>query len=105
MGRLPFYKFKEQFASEALKLVGSGWLFLVLDPKQNGKLILFVGKDHESVLYQGLPGLLICDLWEHSYYLKHQNQKADYLNAFWQTVDWTRVAARYDGIRSGAKQL
>ena len=86
-------------------MFGSGWVFLVVDPKQGGKLKIFPATNHDSVLYYGTPGLLICDVWEHAYYLKHQNRRADYLDAYWSLVDWEIVGRRLEGIRAGKKQL
>jgi len=100
-----FEKFKTEFTDASLKLFGSGWVFLVIDPKDSGKFKIFSAKDHESVLYHGTPGLMICDIWEHAYYLKNQNRRADYLQAFWNIVDWDVVGVRLEGIRQGKKQL
>ena len=100
-----FENFKTEFTDAAIKLFGSGWVFLVVAPKENGKLKIFSAKDHDSVLYYGTPGLLICDVWEHAYYLKYQNRKSEYLEAYWNLVDWQRVGLRLEGIRQGKRQL
>ena len=98
-------KFKSEFTQAAIKLFGSGWVFLVIAPKEGGKLKIYSAKDHDSVLYYGTPGLLICDVWEHAYYLKHQNRRPDYLDAYWNLVDWEVVGQRLEGILNGKKQL
>jgi Fe-Mn family superoxide dismutase len=100
-----FEKFKTDFTNAAINLFGSGWVFLVVDLKENGKLRIFSAKDHDSVLYYGTPGLLICDVWEHAYYLKHQNRRPDYLEAYWNLVDWSVVDRRLEGIKEGKKLL
>lgn len=100
-----FQNFKDEFTSRGQKLLGSGWVFLVVDPKDHGRLKIVAYGNHESVLYHGTPGLLICDVWEHAYYLKYQNRRADYLKNFWSIVDWEVVASRLSGIREGRKQL
>ncbi len=100
-----FENFKVQFHDAGMKLFGSGWVFLVIDPKADGKLKIHTTTNQNSVLLEGLPGLLCCDLWEHSYYLKYRNQRANYLEAFWNVVDWDVVGRRLEGIRAGKKQL
>ena len=100
-----FDNFKAQFQSAGMKLFGSGWVFLGVDPKAEGKLKIHTTANQDSVLLEGLPGLLCCDVWEHAYYLKYQNRRADYLEGFWHVVDWDVVARRLEGIRAGKKQL
>lgn len=100
-----FEKFRAEFTEAAVKLFGSGWVFLVIAPKEDGKLKIFSAKDHDSVLYYGTPGLLICDVWEHAYYLKHQNRRPEYLEAYWSLVDWGVVGHRLEGIRQGKNHL
>jgi Fe-Mn family superoxide dismutase len=100
-----FDQFKKTFSEAAVKLFGSGWEFLVMDPKDGGKLKLFSAKDHESVIPRGTPGLLICDVWEHAYYLKHQNRRAEFLEDFWQMVDWEVVGQRLEAARMGKTQF
>ena len=100
-----FAAFQEEFTNAAMKVFGSGWAFLVLDPKNGGKLKVHTTANQDSVLLEGLPGLLCCDLWEHAYYLKYKNRRADYLAAFWNVVDWEIVGRRLEGMRAGRKQL
>jgi Fe-Mn family superoxide dismutase len=63
------------------------------------------GLESVLTLSEPTPGLLICDLWEHAYYLRYQNKRAAWLCAFWDIVDWDVVGNRFDGIRAGRAQL
>ncbi|OCG06951.1 superoxide dismutase [Gilliamella sp. wkB178] len=90
--------FKEKFATAAATRFGSGWAWLVL---QNGKLAVVSTANQDSPLmgekYAGVSGtpVLALDVWEHAYYLKYQNRRADYINAFWNVVNWDKVAELY----------
>ncbi|MEM7361495.1 MAG: superoxide dismutase [Bacteroidota bacterium] len=91
--------FQEVFTKQALTQFGSGWAWLVVDdegklfvtqtPNQDNPLMDLVDKEK-----QGIP-ILGLDVWEHAYYLKYQNRRADYVDAFWQVVNWECVARRY----------
>lgn len=88
-------KFKEQFADAATKRFGSGWAWLV---KDGDKLKISSTPNQDNPLFdnaevKGTP-LLGLDVWEHAYYLKYQNKRADYINAFWSVVNWDAVAKR-----------
>ncbi len=96
-----FEKFKIAFQDAGTKLFGSGWVVLVLDPKSQGKLQLRSMPNQDSVISEGLTPLLGNDVWEHAYYLKYQNKRADYLAAWWNVVDWSFAAKRYEAIQSG----
>lgn len=61
--------------------------------------------NQDSVLLHKRPGLLACDLWEHAYYLKHRNRRAEWVADFWNVVDWDVVGTRLQGIREGRRQL
>ena len=100
-----FAAFQSAFAAAGAKVFGSGWVFLVTDPQDSSRLKLHTTANQDSVLLEGLPGLLACDVWEHAYYLKYQNRRPDYLAAFWNVVDWEVVGQRFDGVRAGKKQL
>ena len=100
-----FGSFQSAFTDAALRVFGSGWTFLVVDQKNGGRLKVHSTANQDSVLLEGLPGLLCCDVWEHAYYLKYQNRRADYLAAFWNVVDWEIVGHRLEGMRAGKKQL
>jgi len=96
-----FEKFKTAFQDAGTKLFGSGWVVLVLDPKNQGKLQLRSMPNQDSVISEGLTPILGNDVWEHAYYLKYQNKRADYLAAWWNVVDWSFVAKRFEAIQSG----
>jgi Fe-Mn family superoxide dismutase len=87
-----FDAFKTSFGDAALKCFGSGWAWLNL---RAGKLLVTSSPNQDSPLSEGAVPLLGLDVWEHAYYLKYQNRRADYIAAFWHVVQWDRVAARY----------
>ena len=82
-------KFKEQFTSAAKKLFGSGWVWLIEQP--NGKLRIVQTQNQDVPFEQGRP-ILTLDIWEHAYYLKHQNKRPDYIADWWHVVNWNKVA-------------
>ncbi len=85
--------FKEQLAKAAAGQFGSGWAWLVAD---NGGALKVMGTpNQDSPISQGLSPLLGIDVWEHSYYLKYQNKRPDYVAAWWNTVNWPEVNKRY----------
>jgi superoxide dismutase, Fe-Mn family len=85
-----FEAFKTQFADAAAKRFGSGWAWLVA---KDGKLSITSTANQDSPLSEGAVPLLGLDVWEHAYYLKYQNRRADYVTAFWNVVKWDQVAA------------
>lgn len=97
--------FQEQFEQATAALFGSGWAFLVIDPADGNRLKVHTTPNQDSVLLESLPGLMCCDLWEHAYYLSHQNRRPEYLAAWWNVIDWDVVAQRHQGILAGASQL
>jgi Fe-Mn family superoxide dismutase len=87
-----FEKFKAQFGDAAAKRFGSGWAWLVA---KGGALSVVSTANQDSPLTDGAQPLLGLDVWEHAYYLKYQNRRAEYVAAFWNVVNWTEVAANY----------
>ncbi len=85
-------EFKEKFSEAALTLFGSGWVWLILD---EGTLKVIQTKNQDSPLSEGKIPLLNLDVWEHSYYLKYQNRRPDYVKAFWNIVNWEKVTDRF----------
>ncbi|MBS1670578.1 MAG: superoxide dismutase [Bacteroidetes bacterium] len=92
-----FDAFKEKFTNAAMTRFGSGWAWLVVT--SDGKLEVTSTPNQDNPLmdvadYKGTP-LLGIDVWEHAYYLKYQNKRADYLTAFWNIINWEKVDQRY----------
>jgi superoxide dismutase, Fe-Mn family len=87
-----FGAFKEQLGKAGMTRFGSGWAWLVV---ADGKLGVESTANQDSPLSAGRTPILTVDVWEHAYYLKYQNRRADYLAAWWNTVNWKAVADRY----------
>ena len=98
-----FDEFKKQFSDAGKTRFGSGWAWLNLDYK--GKLFICSTPNQDNPLMdiaekKGIP-LLTMDVWEHAYYLKYQNKRPDYIDAFWNVVNWDEVGKRYEnGLKS-----
>ena len=88
-----FEDFKKQFSATATKIFGSGWAWLTLTPDK--ELVIESTPNQDSPLMNGGHPLLGLDVWEHAYYLKHQNRRAEYIDAWWNVVNWDYVAQRY----------
>jgi Fe-Mn family superoxide dismutase len=86
-----FDAFKEQFGKAAIGRFGSGWAWLV---DQNGKLAIESTANQDSPLMEGKWPVFGIDVWEHAYYLKYQNRRADYIGAWWNVVNWDAVNKR-----------
>ena len=83
-----FDKFKEQFQAAGLGRFGSGWAWLI---DNKGKLEIASTPNQDNPLMEGKKAILGVDVWEHAYYLKYQNRRADYLSAWWNVVNWAEV--------------
>ena len=83
-------QFKEDFTKAALGLFGSGWGWLVLG--KDGKLSLLPTPNAGNPLKDGLKPLLVIDVWEHAYYIDYRNNRAAFIEAFWNLVNWEKVA-------------
>ncbi len=90
-----FDAFKEEFKAAGVGRFGSGWAWLVHD---GAGLAVTSTANQDSPISSGQTPLLGVDVWEHAYYLKYQNKRPDYLDAFWNVVDWDEVAKRYDAV-------
>src|SRR5580765_8071169 len=97
-----FDDFKAKFEAAGLSRFGSGWAWLVLN---GGKLeIVSTANQDNPIMGKAVAGvegtpILGVDVWEHAYYLKYQNKRADYLKAFWNVVNWSEVAKNYDAAK------
>jgi len=96
-----FDTFAEQFSNAALTRFGSGWAWLIVD--ENGKLQVTSTPNQDNPVMdiaevKGSP-ILGLDVWEHAYYLRYQNRRPDYVNAFWDVVNWDEVTKRYDAAK------
>jgi superoxide dismutase, Fe-Mn family len=91
-----FDSFKEQFEAAGAGQFGSGWAWLVSD---GGSLKVRSTANQDNPVSDGQVPLLGNDVWEHAYYLKYQNKRPDYLKAWWDVVDWDKVAERYDAAK------
>jgi len=87
-----FEDFKKAFNDAGLKQFGSGWAWLVSD---GGKLKVVSTPNQDNPISQGLHPILGNDVWEHAYYLKHQNKRADYLATWWNVVNWDEINKRF----------
>ena len=91
-----FDAFKEQFEAAGVGRFGSGWAWLVLDGDQ---LAITSTPNQDNPVADGQTPLLGNDVWEHAYYLKYQNRRPEYLKAWWNVVNWSKVAERYSAAR------
>ncbi|MCK6578197.1 MAG: superoxide dismutase [Anaerolineae bacterium] len=88
-----FQAFKDQFKAAAVGRFGSGWAWLVA--AADGKLSIESTPNQDSPAMEGRKAILGLDVWEHAYYLKYQNRRPDYIEAWWNVVNWAEVASRY----------
>ena len=84
-----FEKFKEKFKDSALARFGSGWVWLVINKDKKLEIVNTLNQD--SPIMQGLTPILGLDVWEHAYYLKYQNRRQEYVEAWWNVVNWKRA--------------
>ncbi len=83
-----FDRFMEEFSAKAMTVFGSGWAWLVYDDR---KLEIVATPNQDNPLSMGKTPLLGIDVWEHAYYLKYQNRRAEYIDAFFNVIDWNQV--------------
>ncbi|HEX8342019.1 MAG TPA: superoxide dismutase [Tepidisphaeraceae bacterium] len=92
-------KFKAHFSAVATGVKGAGWAVAFYEPLADRILITDTGDQDNRIIPGAMPVLLI-DVWEHAYYLKHQNKRPDYVKAWWNVVNWTEVDALYAAVRA-----
>ncbi len=95
-----FAKFKDTVKNNGLTQFGSGWSWIVFNPS-SGKLEAIKKPNQDSPLMEGLVPVVGVDVWEHAYYLKYQNLRANYIDAWWNVVNWKAVEAKYAAAKSG----
>jgi Fe-Mn family superoxide dismutase len=93
-----FAAFQAQIKQAGIGRFGSGWAWLVL---ADGKLQVLSTPNQDSPYMNNQTPILGVDVWEHAYYLKYQNKRPDYLDAWWNVVNWTAVAQRYSEAKAG----
>jgi Fe-Mn family superoxide dismutase len=93
-----FDQFKAAFNDAGVKRFGSGWAWLILN--QNGNLQVISTANQDSPLMEGNFPIMGNDVWEHAYYLKYQNRRPEYLNAWWNVVNWNEIEKRYQQAKS-----
>nr|QBE86209.1 manganese superoxide dismutase [Paelopatides sp. YL-2018] len=100
-----FQQFKDQFTAEALKLFGSGYVWLNQELSSGGRFLLSITTtaNQESPLSDGLQPILTLDVWEHAYYLKHQLRRPKHVEDWWKVVDWTQVKKLSDWWQQPSK--
>jgi Fe-Mn family superoxide dismutase len=94
-----FDPFKKHFSAAAATVEGNGWGILAWHPMA-GHLMVLASMNHQNQGVHGAIPLLMLDVWEHAYYLKYQNKRPAYVEAWWNVVNWADVAARYDKARA-----
>ncbi len=99
-----FDKFRAHFTNNAMTIMGSGWSILAYDTIGK-KLIIVQLYDQQGNVPVGIVPLLMLDMWEHAFYLQYKNVKADYVNAWWNVVDWANVQERFTRATGAAGLL
>lgn len=103
-----FEAFQEKFAAAGVGRFGSGWVWLVVDPSTSSgqRLVIIDTPNQDSPLMEAVPAgrqgrtpILGLDVWEHAYYLKYKNMRADYIKNWWSVVNWNEVAKRFATAR------
>lgn len=93
----PFEDLKNEFISKATTHFGSGWVWLVVD--EMGKLKVVTTSNADTPVTEGLHPLLVCDVWEHAYYIDYRNARPAYLDNFWKLINWNFVSQNYSELR------
>ncbi|MFA4995912.1 MAG: superoxide dismutase [Patescibacteria group bacterium] len=96
-------RFMDEFSKTAQNVEGSGWAALAYCRKTKRPMIMQIEK-HNLNIYPMFSILLVLDVWEHAYYLDYQNKRADFINNFWEILNWDAVSKRFDEVRSKEKE-
>ncbi len=91
--------FEEQFAAATSAVEGSGWGVLAHEPYM-GHLVVLQAEKHQDLAIWGVHPLLVCDVWEHAYYLRYQNRRGEYVRNFLKIADWSEAARRYEQVKA-----
>ncbi len=89
-----FDAFKKQFSAASAAVEGSGWAVLGWNPIFQ-QLVILQAEKHQNLTLWGIAPLLVLDVWEHAYYLKYQNRRAEFISAWWNIVNWQEVDQRF----------
>ncbi len=96
-------KFRTDFNAGGMRVFGSGWVFVTVTPA--GALAITTRPGQDTPLMDGARVLMGNDVWEHAYYLRYQNRRADYLASWWNVLNWEKIAARYAAARDGTLRV
>lgn len=92
-------KLQTEFNTAGGRVFGSGWVFVTV--ARDGKLAIETRPNQDNPMMDGKRALLGNDVWEHAYYINYQNRRADYLKAWWNTVNWSKISERYAAAKAG----
>jgi len=98
-------KFKTAFDAAGAGLFGSGWVWLAQTRRAGARLVVLTTPGHDNPLQQDMSPILVNDLWEHAYYLKHQNRRPAYLEGWWQVANWREAERRFAAADAAAAQV
>jgi len=90
-----FAAFKSHFLAATKAVEGSGWGVLAYEP-MGERLLVLQAEKHQNLTIWGVTPLMVCDVWEHAYYVQYQNRRADYVDAFFGLIDWPGTAQRLE---------
>lgn len=97
-----FQTFKEEFKKVALGRFGSGWAWAIYE---NGSIVIYSTPNQDTPIMEGKLPFLGLDVWEHAYYLKYQNRRNEYIDNFWNVVNWDEVERRYLAVKNGNQPI
>jgi Fe-Mn family superoxide dismutase len=97
-------RFKTRFAEAGEKHFGAGWVWLARAQRDGGKLQVYTTSGHDNPLMQAHFPILLNDIWEHAYYLKYENRREDYLQAWWSVVNWAEAGQRFENSDHSAER-